>query len=96
MTRLSGVASGVAALALALGAQATVVRELYDADAGQVAAAQLALDFLTTGPQALTARNPAPMHPPPWPAQRATRCCRCLRRPGPALPAMPAPTRWRA
>ncbi len=54
MTRLSGVASGVASVALALGAQATVVRELYDPDAGRVAATQLALDYLTTDAQAGT------------------------------------------
>ncbi len=54
MAKFIGVASGVASVALALGAQATVVRELYDPDAGHIAAAQLALDFLTTDPPAGT------------------------------------------
>ncbi len=54
MAKLSGVTSGMAALALALGAQATVVRDLYDPDAGRIAAAQLAVDFLSIDPQAST------------------------------------------
>ncbi len=48
MAKLSGVTSGMAALALALGAQATVVRELDEPDALRIAAAQLVLEFLTT------------------------------------------------
>ncbi len=60
MAKFRRAESGLAAVALvvAMGAQATVVRELYDPDAGGSAAAQLALDFVAS--PARSAVSPLP------------------------------------